>query len=85
MSRAFSSTEISKLKHVIQEGISVTTDINALKEGLKETVSAVAEEMDLKPAVLNKAISIAYKNEFAKVQEGFNEVENILAATGRDN
>jgi len=38
----------------------------------------------MKPAVLNKAIRIAYKNEFANVQDSFNAVEEILQATGRD-
>jgi hypothetical protein len=84
MSRTFSESEITKLKQLIQEGIGVTGDVEALKEGLKDTVKSVAEELDLKPAVLNKAIRIAYKNEFSRVQEGFNEVEEILAATGRN-
>jgi len=38
----------------------------------------------MKPATINKAIRIAYKNEFAKVQEGFDEVESVLAAIGKD-
>jgi hypothetical protein len=83
MSRSFSESEITKLKQVINEGISVTGDVEALKEGLKDTVAAVAEELDLKPATINKAIRIAYKNEFAKVQEGFSELEEVLAATGK--
>lgn len=83
MSRSFSETEVTKLKQVINEGISVTGDVEALKEGLKDTVKAVAEELDLKPATINKAIRIAYKNEFARVQEGFTEVEEVLAAAGK--
>ena len=46
---------------------------------------AIAEEMDMKPAVLNKAIRIAYKNEFAQVQDSFSAVEEVLQAVGRDN
>jgi division protein CdvB (Snf7/Vps24/ESCRT-III family) len=83
MSRTFSESEVTKLKQVINEGIVVTGDVEALKEGLKDTVKAVAEELDLKPATINKAIRIAYKNEFARVQEGFSEVEEILAAAGK--
>lgn len=83
MSRTFSESEVTKLKQIINEGIGVTGDVEALKEGLKDTVKAVAEELDLKPATINKAIRIAYKNEFARVQEGFSEVEEILAATGK--
>ena len=84
MSRSFSETEVTKLKQVINEGISVTGDVEALKEGLKDTVKSVAEELDLKPATINKAIRIAYKNEFANVQDSFSQVEEILQATGRD-
>ena len=83
MSRSFSETEVTKLKQVINEGIQVTGDVEALREGLKDTVKSVAEELDIKPAAINKAIRIAYKNEFAKVQEGFSEVEQVLAAAGK--
>ena len=82
--RTFNSNEIAKLKQLMNEGIQVTGEVETLREGLKDTVKAIAEEMDMKPAVLNKAIRIAYKNEFANVQDSFNAVEEILQATGRD-
>lgn len=82
--RSFSDSEIKKLKQLMSEGIQVTGEVETLREGLKDTVKAIAEEMDMKPAVLNKAIRIAYKNEFANVQDSFNAVEEILQATGRD-
>ena len=82
--RTFGPSEITKLKTLMSEGIQVTGEIEALREGLKDTVKAISEEMDMKPAVLNKAIRIAYKNEFANVQDSFNAVEEILQATGRD-
>ena len=83
--RSFNPTEIAKLKQLMNEGIQVTGEVDALKEGLKDTVKAIAEEMDMKPATLNKAIRIAYKNEFAQVQDSFSAVEEVLQATGRDN
>ena len=82
--RTFNSNEIAKLKTLMNEGIQVTGEVETLREGLRDTVKAIAEEMDMKPAVLNKAIRIAYKNEFANVQDSFNAVEEILQATGRD-
>ena len=82
--RSFSDSEIKKLKQLMSEGIQVTGEVETLREGLKDKVKAIAEEMDMKPAVLNKAIRIAYKNEFANVQDSFNAVEEILQATGRD-
>lgn len=83
--RSFNDTEIKKLKQLMNEGIQVTGEVDALREGLKDTVKAIAEEMDMKPATLNKAIRIAYKNEFAQVQDSFSAVEEVLQATGRDN
>ena len=83
--RSFSSTEIAKLKQLMNEGIQVTGEVEALREGLKDTVKAIAEEIDMKPATLNKAIRIAYKNEFAQVQDSFSAVEEVLQAVGRDN
>ena len=82
--RTFNPSEIAKLKQLMNEGIQVTGEVEALREGLKDTVKAISEEMDMKPATLNKAIRIAYKNEFANVQDSFNAVEEILQATGRD-
>ncbi|MDA9302578.1 hypothetical protein N9578_00675 [bacterium] len=79
----FSEQDSNKLKRIVQEGIQVTEEVNTLKEGLRDTVKAVAEEMNIKPAVLNKAIRIAYKAEFDKEREDFDELESILDATGR--
>ena len=82
--RTFNPTEIAKLKQLMNEGIQVTGEVEALREGLKDTVKAISEEMDMKPATLNKAIRIAYKNEFAQVQDNFSAVEEVLQAVGRD-
>ena len=47
-----------------------------------EQVKAIAEELDMKPSVLKKALRIAYKNEFAKEQDAFTEVEEVLQVAG---
>ena len=82
--RTFNPSEIAKLKQLMNEGTQVTGEVEALREGLKDTVTAISEEMDMKPATLNKAIRIAYKNEFAQVQDSFSAVEEVLQAVGRD-
>jgi threonine synthase len=79
----FSPEDVKKLKQIITEGIHITEEVNVLKEGLKETVNAIAEEMDIKPAILNKAIRVAYKSEFQKASEDFSELEDILEKVGR--
>ena len=79
----FSSNDVEKLKRLVQEGIHVTQEVDTLKEGLRDTVKAIAEEMGIKPSVLNKAIRIAYKAEMGKAREEFDELENILSRIGR--
>ena len=74
---SFSEADVNKLKHLIKEGIQVTQEVETLREGLRDTVKAIAEEMDIKPSILNKA-------EFAKARDEFDELETILTTVGRD-
>lgn len=76
--RQFNDDEKQKIKEIVKEGVSVTLDINSLKEGLNDTVKDVAEELDIKPTLLKKAIRIAAKSEQEKQKEEFTELEIIL-------
>jgi primase-polymerase (primpol)-like protein len=84
VSRTFSEAEIRKLKELVTEGIQVHNEVDTLKDGLKDTVKAIAEEMDVKPAALNKAIRTAYKADLESKREAMEELEDILVAVGRD-
>jgi len=84
MSRAFSDAEIKKLKEIVTEGIQVHTELDALKEGLSDTVKAIAEELDIKPALLNKAIRTAYKADLQEKRDAMTDLEDILVTVGRD-
>ena len=81
--RMFSAEDKAKLTRIINEGIQVTTEIQTLKEGLSETVKAIAEELDMKPAVLQKAIRIAHKSSLGEEKNKMTEVEEVLEAAGR--
>ena len=83
MSKTFTEADVQKLKQLINEGIQVKSELEALRGGLTDTVKAIAEELDVKPAVLNKAINIAYKAEFGKKRDEFDELETILESVGR--
>lgn len=83
--RSFNAEEQARLKRLIQEGEQVLSEVELLQTGLRETVKAIADEMDLKPAVLNKAIKVAHKASFTEESDKFDELETILAAVGRDN
>lgn len=80
--RMFSGDEKLKIKKLFAEGIQVMGEVNALNEGLTETVKAIAEELDMKPGVLKKALRIAYKNKFADEQDALTEVEEVLQVAG---
>jgi len=79
---AFSPEQIAKLKKLVQEGVQVKREVDDLNTGLKETVKAIAEELEIKPAVLNKAITKAFKGDFEKDQSDLEAVEEILDVTG---
>ena len=81
--RSFNTEEQARLKKLIDEGMQVTYEIENLKEGLRDTVKAIAEEMNLKPGVLNKAIRIAHKASFQDEYDKFDELETILETVGR--
>jgi hypothetical protein len=81
--RSFNEEERARLKRLIEEGMQVTYEIETLKEGLSDTVKAIAEEMDIKAATLNKAIKIAHKAKFGEERDKFDELETILEAVGK--
>jgi hypothetical protein len=84
----FSAGDKAKIQGLIASGVDVLREIATLKEGLKDNVTAVAEELDIKPAVLNRAIRMAYKssqqnqNVIEDAQEELDEVEILLKTAG---
>jgi len=83
-SRTYGAEEKAKLERLINEGVTVLQEVEDLNTGLKDTVKAVAEEMDIKPSLINKAIKIAQKGEWTKVSEEFDDLETLVVTVGRD-
>ena len=79
--KIYGPEEKSKLEKLINEGSVVLQEVEDLREGLKETVNAVAEELGIKPAIINKAIKLAFKGGWEQYNEDFAEVEAILDIT----
>ena len=78
-----------KVKELINQGVAITRDVETLKEGLKETVDAIAAELEIKKAVLNKAIRVAYKMQenrdaIADGRDELDEIEEILLIANRN-
>jgi|TARA_X000000950_G_scaffold249987_1_gene310286 hypothetical protein len=81
MSKMYGPEEKAKLERLIKEGSNVLREVEDLNEGLKDTVKAVAEELQIKPSVINKAIKIAHKDDWAKHLEEWEDIEGILGIT----
>lgn len=79
----FSTEQKAKLTQVINEGMQVMHEVETLNGGLSDTIKAVAEEMDIKPGILKKAIRIAHKSEFGREQQDHDLLETILTTVGR--
>mgnify|MGYP003328524156 CR=1 FL=1 len=82
--RVYGAEEKAKLERLIKEGVTVLQEIEDLQGGLKETVKAVAEELEIKPSLINKAIKIAHKGEWHKYSDEFDSLENLIIAVGKD-
>ena len=83
MSRTFNAEATVKLKQLINEGISVLQEVETLNEGLNDTVKAIAEELEIKPSILKKAIKVAHKQRLNETNEENEELNTILETVGK--
>ena len=82
--RVYGAEEKAKLERLVNEGVNVLQEVTDLQEGLKDTVKSVAEELDIKPALINKAIKIAQKGDWNKVADEFEDLETLVTTVGKD-
>lgn len=85
MSKAFGAPEQAKIKQIISEGVTVMQEIQDLNEGLNDTIKSVAEELDVKPSIIKKAIKIALKDHWDQVFREFDDLETIVDISGHAN
>ena len=81
--RNFNDSEKQKLIQIISQGSQVLGEVDDLKTCLRDTLKAIAEELELKPAMINKAISIAHKDNYKNLQENMDVLDSILVAAGK--
>lgn len=82
--RVYGVEEKAKLERLVNEGMIVMQEVQDLQEGLRDTVKAVAEELNIKPALINRAIKVAHKGEWHKVADEFEDLETLVATVGKD-
>ena len=83
MSKTFNGEQKIKLTQIITEGMQVLHEIETLNGGLTDTIKAVAEELEIKPAILKKAIKLAHKAEFGREKQDHETLETILETVGK--
>jgi len=81
--KTFNGEQKLKLTQIINEGMQVTHEIETLQGGLNDTIKAIAEELEIKPAVLKKAIRLAHKAEFGREKQDHELLETILETVGK--
>jgi len=81
--KSFNGEQKIKLTQIINEGMAVMHEIDTLQGGLSDTIKAIAEELEIKPAVLKKAIRVAHKAEFGKTKQDQELLETILETVGK--
>jgi DNA-binding MarR family transcriptional regulator len=81
--KTFNGDQKIKLTQLINEGMQVLHEIDTLNEGLSDTVKAIAEELEVKPSVLKKAIRVAHKASLTQTNQDNEELNTILETVGK--
>ena len=78
-----SSNDKVRLNQFFDEGMKTLQEIDDLKEGLKDVAKNLAEEFDVKPALLMKALNSARKANIDEQRDEMSALETLLEACGR--
>jgi transposase-like protein len=81
--KTFSGDQKIKLTQLINEGMATMHEIDTLNGGLTDTIKAVAEELEVKPSVLKKAIRIAHKASLTQANQEHEDLNTILETVGK--
>jgi len=81
--RTFNGEAKIKLTQLINEGMTTMHEIEALNEGLNDTIKSIAEELEIKPSILKKAVRTAYKAKLGETNKENEELNTILETVGK--
>ena len=79
----FSPEQKAKLVQIVNEGVTILQELDDLRSGYNDTVKAIAEELEIKPAILKKAIRIAQKSNLGETNDNHEQLNDILTTVGR--
>ena len=81
--RSFNNEAKIKLTQLINEGVATMHEIDTLQGGLSDTIKAVAEELEIKPSILKKAVRTAFKASLTQTNQDHEELNTILETVGK--
>jgi hypothetical protein len=81
--KMFSGEQKAKLTQIVNEGMRTMLEIEDLNAGLNDTIKAVAEELEIKPGILKKAIRIAHKASLGETNRDHEDLNTILETVGK--
>ena len=85
---ALTPADKTKITGLIMSGVDTLREIATLREGMKDSVGSVADELDIEKRYIRAAINAAYKsaqqnqNVIEDAQEQLDAVELLLKAAG---
>ena len=77
-----SQENTARLKQLVKDGVQVLQECEDLKEGLNDTVKAIAEELEVKPALINRLIKDVQKNTMNNRREDHEILEELYKIAG---
>lgn len=83
MDKEFSTEEKVKLQQLFSQCMPTMVEIETLSGGLSDTIKAVAEEMEVKPSILKKALRIAHKAALGTTNQDHEAVNTVLEIVGK--
>lgn len=81
--RTFNGDAKIKLTQLVNEGMATLHEIETLSGGLNDTIKAIAEELEIKPSLLKKAVKTAYKAKLGETNKENEELNTILTTVGK--
>ena len=81
--KMFSGEQKAKLTQIVNEGMRTMLEIEDLNAGLNDTIKAVAEDLEIKPGILKKAIRIAHKASLGETNRDHEDLNTILETVGK--
>lgn len=77
-----SPENVARLKQLVKDGVQIMQECEDLKQGLSETVKAVADELEVKPAIVNRLIKDIQKNKMNDRRDDHETLEELYKAAG---